>query len=98
MALGQFPSRQGARTETSVPRNWSLMAAALRNFLWMDAGRFRAFVSEAFYRRKGDVKGHPRGPHHTVAQPEGGAHHPMVWPPPGPSPSLLGTPSSYREK
>jgi hypothetical protein len=34
---GNSPSRQGARTETSVPQNWCLMAAALRNFLWMDA-------------------------------------------------------------
>jgi hypothetical protein len=29
---GNSPSRQGAGTETSVPRNWSSMAAALRNF------------------------------------------------------------------
>jgi hypothetical protein len=28
---GTSPSRQGARTETSVPRNLSLMAAELRN-------------------------------------------------------------------
>jgi hypothetical protein len=30
-------SRQGAGTETFVPQNLSLMAAALRNFSWMDA-------------------------------------------------------------
>jgi hypothetical protein len=29
---GNSPSRQGARTETSVPRNWSSMAATLWNF------------------------------------------------------------------
>jgi hypothetical protein len=34
---GNSPSRQGAGTETSVPQNWSSMAAALRNFLWMEA-------------------------------------------------------------
>jgi hypothetical protein len=28
---------------------------------------------EAIYRRKGDVRGHKRGPHHTVARLEGGA-------------------------
>jgi hypothetical protein len=39
----------------------------------MDTGPFRVFASEAFYRRKGDVRGHPRGPHHTVVRPEGGA-------------------------
>jgi hypothetical protein len=47
----------------------SSMAAALRNFSWIDTGLFRVFASEAFYRRKGDVRGHPRGPHHTVARP-----------------------------
>jgi hypothetical protein len=31
---GTSPSRQGAETETSVPRNWSSMAAALWNFIW----------------------------------------------------------------
>jgi hypothetical protein len=34
---GNSPSRQGAGIETSVPRNWSLMAAALWNFSWIDA-------------------------------------------------------------
>jgi hypothetical protein len=69
---GQFPVRQGAGTETSVPRNWSLMAAALQNFSWMDADSFRVFASERIYRRKGDVRGWTRGPHHLVARPEGG--------------------------
>jgi hypothetical protein len=73
---GNSLSQQGARTETSVPRNWSLMVVALRNFSWIFTRQFRVFTSEAFYRRKGDVRGHPRGPHLTVARP--GAHHPMV--------------------
>jgi hypothetical protein len=34
---GTSPSRQGARTETSIPRNWSSMAAALRNFFGKNA-------------------------------------------------------------
>ena len=39
---GTSPSRQGAGTETSVPRNLSAMAAALRMFLWnmTDPSRF----------------------------------------------------------
>jgi hypothetical protein len=45
------------------------MAAALRNFSWMDAHSFRVFTSKAIYRRKGDVRGHPRGPHHGLARP-----------------------------
>jgi hypothetical protein len=91
---GNSPSRQGAGIETSVPRNWFSMAAALWNFSWMDADSFRVFASEAIYRRKDDVRGRPRGPHHVVAQPEVGPHHPMVWPPLGSSPSPLWTPSS----
>jgi hypothetical protein len=34
---GNSPPRQGAGTETSVPRNWSSMAAALQNFIWENA-------------------------------------------------------------
>jgi hypothetical protein len=34
---GNSSSRQGARTEISVPRNFSSMAMALRNFSWMEA-------------------------------------------------------------
>ena len=40
---GNSPSRQGARTETSVPRNLSSMAAELRNFSWMEADSSRVF-------------------------------------------------------
>jgi hypothetical protein len=34
---GNFPSRQGARTEIYAPQNLSSMAAALWNFSWMEA-------------------------------------------------------------
>jgi hypothetical protein len=97
---GNSSSRQGARTETSVSRNWSSTVAALRNFSWMETELFRVFVSERFYRRKGDVKGWPGGPHHTLAQPEGGGGGAPLggvaatWP----SPSLLWTMSSCRKK
>jgi hypothetical protein len=50
-----------------------LMAAALQNFLWMETRLFRVFASERIYRRKGDVRGWPGGPHHTLARLEGGA-------------------------
>jgi hypothetical protein len=88
---GNSLSRKGAETETSVPRNWSSMAAVLWNFLWTDVDSFRVFASGAIYRRKGDVRGRPRGPHHVVAWPEVGLRHPMVWPPPGSSLSPLWT-------
>jgi hypothetical protein len=38
---GTSPSRQGARTETSVPRNWSSMAAVLQNFSGKNTERSR---------------------------------------------------------
>jgi hypothetical protein len=66
---GNFSSRQDAGTETSVPQNWSLMAAALRNFLWMDTDSFRVFALKGIYRQKGNVRGHPGGPRHLVGRP-----------------------------
>jgi hypothetical protein len=47
---GNSLSWQGAGTETSVPQNWPSMAAALQNFSWMDARRFRVFALERIYR------------------------------------------------
>jgi hypothetical protein len=70
---GNFPSRQGARTETSVPRNWSSMVAVLQNFSGRNTDRFRVFVSEALYRQRGDVREYQGVPHHRVAHP--GGHH-----------------------
>jgi hypothetical protein len=66
-----YPSRQGARTETSVPRTSSSMVAALQNFLWTETRLFRVFASERIYRQKGDVRHWTRGPHHLVAWPGG---------------------------
>jgi hypothetical protein len=64
---GNSPSQEGVRTETSVPQNLSSMAAALRNFSWIEASSSRVFASGAIYRQKGEVDGHPRGPHHSQA-------------------------------
>ena len=47
---GTFPSRQGARTETSVPQNSSVAAAKLRNYSRKNADCFRVFRPEASYR------------------------------------------------
>jgi hypothetical protein len=47
---GTSPSRQGARTETSVPWNSSTAAAELRNSFWKIADSFRVFRPEALYR------------------------------------------------
>jgi hypothetical protein len=61
---GTSPSRQGAGTETSIPRNSSTMAAELRNYSGKNADCFRVFHREAFYRRRGGVRGLPGPPHH----------------------------------
>jgi hypothetical protein len=47
---GTSLSRQGARIETSVPRNLSSMAVELRNCSGKNADCFRVFHREASYR------------------------------------------------
>jgi hypothetical protein len=47
---GTSPFRQGAGTETSVPRNSSAVAAELRNSFWKITDSFRVFHPEALYR------------------------------------------------
>jgi hypothetical protein len=54
-------------------------------------------VSEAFYTRRGDVRGHLGAPHHRVARRGVHSRHQVVWPPPGPPPSLFWTPSRVGE-
>jgi hypothetical protein len=54
---GNSLSQQGARTETSVPQNWSSIAAALQNFSWTDADSFRVFASEIFIGRRAMSEG-----------------------------------------
>jgi hypothetical protein len=59
---GTSPSREGAGTETSVPRNMSALAAELRNSFWKIANSPRVFRPEALYRRRGIVRGLPGPP------------------------------------
>jgi hypothetical protein len=51
---------------------------------WRSVCPFKVFPSKGIYRRKGDVRGWTMGPHHLVARPGGGPHHPMVWLPSSP--------------
>jgi hypothetical protein len=60
---GTSPSRQGARTETSIPRNLSSTAAELRNCSGKNANFPRVFYPEALYRRRSVVRGLPGRPH-----------------------------------
>jgi hypothetical protein len=43
----------------------------LWNFIRRNTDRFRVFVLETFYRRKGDVRGQPGAPHLVVARSRG---------------------------
>jgi hypothetical protein len=60
---GTSPSRQGAGTETSVPKNSSMAAAELRNCFGNFADSSRVFRPEASYRRRGVVRSGPMPPH-----------------------------------
>jgi hypothetical protein len=53
---GTSLSRQGAGTETSVPRNSSVAAAELQNSSGNFANCFRVFRREASYRRRGVIR------------------------------------------
>jgi hypothetical protein len=86
---GTSPSQQGARTETSVPRNSSSAAAELRNCFLKIADSFRVFCHEASYRRRGVVRGQPGAPHTRVARPGPGPRQPCVRAACGPFPSSL---------
>ena len=81
-----------SETETSVLRNLSSMAAALRNSSWNMTWCFRVFASRGINRRRGDVGGPPRGPNHRQARWGPLPRHLVVWPPRGSPSSLLRTP------
>jgi hypothetical protein len=68
--------------------------SGLQYFLWIDVRALRVFLMKWIYRRKGDVRGRPGGPHHRVVRLGAGPHHHLVWPARCPSPSLLWTLSS----
>ena len=89
---GNSPSRRRAGTETSVPRNLSSMAAALRNSSWNMTCFFRVYASGGINRRRGNVGGAPRGPNHQAARWGPLPRRPVVWPPRGSPSSLLRTP------
>jgi hypothetical protein len=89
-----FPLRQGAGksfwTLSSSGRwRWRLAVCFMKK-----CSPLRVFVTKGIYRRKSDVRGWTRGPHHLVARSGGGPRHPMVRPPPSWYPSLIWTSSS----
>jgi hypothetical protein len=64
---GTSPSQQGAKIETSVPRNSSAVAVELRNYSRNFADSPRVFCPEALYRQRGIVRSGPGRPHNGWA-------------------------------
>jgi hypothetical protein len=95
---GTSPSRQGAGTETSVPRNLSSTTVVLRNCSGENADCFRVFRREATYRRMGVVRGGPGGPHHRWARLGPGLCPLVVRVPSDPSPAPVWSSSFLRAK
>jgi hypothetical protein len=90
---GTSPSRQGAGTETSVPRNLSAVAE-LRNSSGNFADCFRVFHREASYRRRGVVRRRLGWSHIGWARPGAGPRPPVVWAASGPLRLSFGLQSS----
>jgi hypothetical protein len=84
------------RRASGSSRSRDNYGGGLQYVSWKSVHPLRVFPMKGIYRRKGDVKGWTRGPHHLVAWPGGGPCHPMVRSPPGPALSLLWTPSSFQ--
>jgi hypothetical protein len=95
---GTSPSRQGAGTETSVPRNSSAAAVELRNCSGNFAPSSRVFRPETSYRRRGIVRGQPGAPHTRVARPGPGPCHLCVRAASSPPPALFRSLGSFQEK
>jgi hypothetical protein len=53
-------------------RSWVDDGGGLQYVLWKDFSGDRVFTTKGIYRRKGDVRGRPRGPHQGPAQPRVG--------------------------
>jgi hypothetical protein len=92
------PSRQGAKTENTAPRNSSVAAAELPNSFWKITDCFRVFYPEALYRRRGIVRGLPGRPHKGWARLAAGPRPPIVWVASGPPPALIRSSVLLREK
>jgi hypothetical protein len=83
MALGALPHPDRVPEQRLLPpkirRRWRRSCGTSFGKLPF----FRVFSQEALNRRRGDARGGPGGPCHTLAWPREGRHG-MVWPAPGP--------------
>jgi hypothetical protein len=58
-------------------RTWVDDSGGLQYVSWKGVRALRVFSMKGIYRRKGDVRGGPRGSHHLVARP--GVAHATLW-------------------
>jgi hypothetical protein len=61
---GRVPGRASRPSQSRVDDGGGLQYVS-----WKSVRTFRVFVTMGIYRRKGDVRGGPRGPHHRPARP-----------------------------
>ena len=94
---GHFPVPAGCRNRDFLspksPLRWRQRCGTFRGFLIDDLG---FWYRQASYRRRVKVDGRPGGPHHALARPRV-VRTKGVWPPCGPSPTLLLAPWVFRE-
>jgi hypothetical protein len=83
---GRVPGRASGPSRSRVDDGGGLPYVS-----WESVRALRVFSTKGIYRRKGNVRGGPRGPNHRPARPGGRLRHPMVRPPPSSPPSLLWT-------
>jgi hypothetical protein len=76
---GRVPRRASGPSRSRVDND-----GGLQYVFWKIDRAFRVFSSRRIYRRKGDVRGWTRGPHHLVAWARARPRHPMVRLPSGP--------------
>jgi hypothetical protein len=85
--FGRVPGRASEPSGTRVDND-----GGYRTFRGWRLGCLGFFPRMWIYRRKGEVGGCPRGPHHGAVHPGGGPRHHQVWPPRFPALSPLRTP------
>jgi hypothetical protein len=95
---GDSPLRQGAGKSFWTLPIFGSTAAADSDVFWKTDRVIRFFLSGGLYRRRGNVRGGARRPHTMVARARGWPHHPGVWAPGAPPPTLLQISGSFRVK
>src|SRR5215218_5168817 len=92
------PLRQGAGGDLLNPPRWDSRRRRLWKVFRIVALGTGGFATEALSRRKGRSRGGTGGPDDRPARPGPGPRRPVVWPPRGPTSTLLRSSGSFVEK